>query len=112
MTPHATLQEGAKAFPDRCWLRFGEACWSYAEGNAQSEKLAQGLVEQGIKPGDRVGMLFTNCPDLVFCLFACFKVGAVAVPFNTRFQVAELVYALNHSGAKILIGQCELIARC
>src|SRR5260221_3230844 len=67
MTLHATLQEGAKAFPDRCWLRFGEACCSYAEGDAQCEEIAQGLVEQGVKPGDRVGLLFTNCADLVFC---------------------------------------------
>jgi long-chain acyl-CoA synthetase len=110
MTLHATLQRGAKAFPDRRWLRFEDACWSYAEGDAQCEKIAQGLVKQGIKPGDRVGMLFANCPDLVFCFFACFKVGAVAVPLNTRFQVAESVYALNHSGAKILIGQSDLIA--
>jgi long-chain acyl-CoA synthetase len=110
MTLHATLQEGAKAFPDRCWLRFEEACWSYAEGDAQCEKIALGLVEHGIKPGDRVGLLFTNCTDLVFCFFACFKVGAVAVPLNTRFQVAESIYALNHSGAKILIGQSDLIA--
>jgi len=110
MTLHATLQDGAKAFPDRCWLRFGEACWSYAEGDAQCEKIARGLVEQGIKPGDRVALLFTNCPELVFCYFACFKIGAVAVPLNTRFQVAESVYALNHSGAAMLIGQSDLIA--
>jgi long-chain acyl-CoA synthetase len=110
MTLHATLQEGAKAFPDRRWLRFEEACWSYAEGDAQCEKIAQGLIKHGIKPGDRVGLLFTNCADLVFCFFACFKVGAVAVPLNTRFRVAESVFALNHSGAKILIGQSDLVA--
>ena len=110
MTLHATLQEGAKAFPDRCWLRFVDACWSYAEGDAWCEKIAQGLVKQGIRPGDRVGLLFTNCPELVFCYFACFKIGAVAVPLNTRFQVAESVYALNHCGAKILIGQPDLVA--
>jgi len=110
MTLHATLEEGAKAFPDRCWLRFEDAAWSYAEGNAQAEKIARALVLQGVKPGDRVGLLFMNSPDLVFCYFACFKIGAVAVPLNTRFQVAELVYALNHSGAKILAGQSDLVA--
>ena len=110
MTLHATLEENARALPDRCWLRFEEACWSYAEGNAKCDKIAQGLVEQGIRPGDRVGLLFTNCPDLVFCYYACFKVGAVAVPLNTRFQVAESVYALNQSGTKILIGQSDLLA--
>jgi len=110
MTLHASLEQIANASPDRCWLRFEDACWSYAEGNARCNKIAQGLIEQGIGPGDRVGLLFTNSPDLVFCYFACFKVGAVAVPLNTRFQAAESVYALNHSGSKILIGQPGLLA--
>jgi long-chain acyl-CoA synthetase len=110
MTLHATLQEAARAFPNRTWLRFEEASWSYAEGHALTENIARGLVEQGLRPGDRVALLFTNCPELVFCYFACFKVGAVAVPLNTRFQVSELVYALIHSGAKILIGQLDLLA--
>ena len=110
MTLHATLEDGAKAFPERCWLRFGDATWTYAEGDALADKIARGLVLQGVKPGDRVGLLFTNSPELVFCYFACFKVGAVAAPLNTRFQAAELVYALNHSGTKTLIGQPELVA--
>lgn len=110
MTLHQSLEEGARAFPDRCWLRFEDTSWSYAEGNALCEKIARGLVEQGVRPGDRVGLLFANSPELVFCYFACFKAGAVAVPFNTRFQIAESIYALNHCGAKILIGQPDLIA--
>jgi long-chain acyl-CoA synthetase len=110
MTLHATLEAGARAFPDRCWLRFEDASWSYAQGNAAAEKIARGLVEQGIRPGDRVGLLFANSPEIVFCYFACFKAGAVAVPLNTRFQTPEMIYALNHSGARILIGQPGLIA--
>ena len=110
MTLHATLQEAAKASPGHPWLRFEGTSWNYAEGDALTDKIARGLLAQGIRPGDRVALLFTNCPQLVFCYFACFKIGAVAVPLNTRFQVAELVYAINHSGAKILIGQPDLIA--
>jgi long-chain acyl-CoA synthetase len=110
MTLHATLQASAGAFPDRPWLRFGDAACSYADGDAQTDRLAAGLLHQGVKSGDRVALLFTNAPELVFCYFACFKIGAVAVPLNTRFQVPEVVYALNHSGAKILIGQPDLCA--
>ncbi|MBA2590351.1 MAG: AMP-binding protein [Alphaproteobacteria bacterium] len=110
MTLHATLENSAKAFADRCWLCFEDATWSYAEGNALCEKIARGLVEQSVRPGDRVGLLFTNSPELVFCYFACFKAGAVAVPLNTRFQAAESIYALNHCGTKILVGQSDLIA--
>lgn len=109
MTLHASLEDAAKSFPDRCWLRFGDASWSYAEGDALTDKIARGLIEQGVGPGDRVGLLFANSPEIVFCYFACFKAGAVAVPLNTRFQTPESVYALNHCGAKVLIGQPDLV---
>jgi long-chain acyl-CoA synthetase len=110
MTLHAGLQENAKAFPDRIWLRYEGAQWSYADGDVISRRIAAGLLERGIKAGDRVALLFTNCPELVFCYFACFSIGAVAVPINTRFQAAELIYAIDHSGAVLLLGQEDLCA--
>lgn len=105
-----TLQENAKACPDRTWLRYEGAQWSYADGDSISRRIAAGLIERGIKPGDRVALLFTNCPELVFCYFACFSIGAVAVPINTRFQAAEVIYAIGHSGALLLLGQQDLCA--
>ncbi len=108
MTLQLALQENAKAFPDRIWLRYEGAQWSYADGDNISRQIAAGLIELGIKPGDRVALLFTNCPELVFCYFACFSIGAVAVPLNTRFQLAELIYSIHHSGAVLLLGQQDL----
>jgi long-chain acyl-CoA synthetase len=108
MTLPVTLEENAKAFPGRIWLRYEGAQWSYAEGEIITRRIAAGLIELGIKPGDRVALLFTNCPELVFGFFACFSIGAVAVPINTRFQAAELIYAINHSGAVLLLGQQDL----
>jgi long-chain acyl-CoA synthetase len=97
MLLHTPLQTHARAFPDRPWLRFDTDVCTYGEGEARTDRLAAGLLAQGIKPGDRVALLFTNALELVYCYFACFKVGAVAVPLNTRFQTAELVYALHHT---------------
>jgi long-chain acyl-CoA synthetase len=108
MTLHSTLQENAKAFPERTWLHYEGAEWTYADGDALTSRIAAGLLRRGIKAGDRVAFLLTNCPEIVFCYFACFKIGAVAVPINTRFQTSELIYALNHSGAILLIGQSDL----
>lgn len=110
MTLHATLQTAARTCADRPWLRFAGTVCTYAEGDARTDRLAAGLLEQGVKPGDRVALLFFNSLELVCCYFACFKIGAVAVPLNTRFQVTELTYAINHSGAKVLIGQHDLCA--
>ncbi len=110
MTLHAVLHENAKAFPDRTWLRYESAQWSYADGDMITSRIAAWLMGLGIRAGDRVALLFTNCPELVFCYFACFKIGAVAVPLNTRFRTTELIYAINHSGAVLLVGQHDLCA--
>ena len=48
----------------------------------------------GIGKGDRVAIILENCPEYPAILFALFKVGAVAVPVNTRFpenQIKELM---------------------
>jgi len=108
MALHAALRKSAAAFPDRTWLQYQGAQWTYAQGDAISDRIAANLLRIGVKPGDRVALLFTNCPELVFCYFACFKIGAIAVPINTRFQTPELIYTLNHAQARILIGQADL----
>jgi long-chain acyl-CoA synthetase len=43
-----------------------------------------------------------------FSYYACFKIGAIAVPLNYRYKGPELEYAVSHCGAKILIVHDEL----
>src|SRR5678816_3613273 len=45
----------------------------------------------------------TNCPEWIFAMFALAKIGAVHVPVNTRFRVADLEYVLAQSEATALI---------
>jgi acyl-CoA synthetase (AMP-forming)/AMP-acid ligase II len=52
-------------------------------------------------------LLLHNGLNLVQFYYACFRLGAIAVPFNTRYQQPELTYALNQSGARILIAGQE-----
>jgi acyl-CoA synthetase (AMP-forming)/AMP-acid ligase II len=108
MTLQAALVEGARAYPDRPWISCDGDTWSYAEGDQLTDRLARGLMAAGVEPGDRVALLFANSPELVFCYYACWKIGAIAVPLNIRFAPAELAYALEHCGAKLLLGQDQL----
>jgi acyl-CoA synthetase (AMP-forming)/AMP-acid ligase II len=91
-------------------VRCDDRQWTYGEVDEVSDRVAAGLVRLGVKRGDRVGLLFANCPEMVFCYYACFKLGVVAVPLNIRFQTPELVYALAHSECVALIGQSDLCA--
>jgi acyl-CoA synthetase (AMP-forming)/AMP-acid ligase II len=50
-----------------------------------------------------------NCPEMILAYFACFKAGIVAVPLNNRYKGAEVEYAVNHCGARMLIAQDALL---
>ncbi|MFC4767845.1 class I adenylate-forming enzyme family protein [Effusibacillus consociatus] len=62
-----------------------------------------------IQKGDRVAILVGNKIEFALLVFACARIGAIAVTLNTRLQEMELSYMLNHSGAKVLIVDHEFI---
>jgi len=62
---------------------------------ARVQKMAQGLVDLNVKPGDRVAILALNCPEYLEAYFFIGWMGAIVVPLNTRLPVAELAGILN-----------------
>src|SRR3954451_33904 len=104
----AALRVARERHPAKPALLFDPHCWSYAQFDEVTDRIGASLLRLGIRPGDRVALQFTNCPELVFGYYACFKIGAAAVPLNTRLKGPELEYILNHCGARLLIGQPDL----
>jgi long-chain acyl-CoA synthetase len=104
----ATIRQGCERHPEKQALRVAERSWTYAELDAITDRIAAGLMELGIRPGDRVALHFINSAELVFGYYACFKAGAVAVPLNVRLKGSELEYILNHCGARLYVGQADL----
>lgn len=104
------LRKGHAEHPDKTALIVEDRIWTYAELDATTDRLAAGLISCGIRPGDRVALHFTNGAEIVCAYYACFKVGAIAVPLNTRMAPLELEYVLTHSGARLYIGQPDLFS--
>src|SRR5690554_424462 len=78
-------------YPDR-GLRF-----SYAEFNERANDLAKGLIEIGVKKGDKVGIWANNVPDWLTFMFATAKMGAVLVTINTNYKLAELEFLVKNA---------------
>ncbi len=76
---------------------------SYAELKARAGKLASGLKRLGLKPGDRVAFLMLNCHRFLEVVFACFEMGAVIVPLNTRLTADEVTFIINDAECTALI---------
>ncbi len=76
---------------------------TFAQLNARCNGLANALLADGIKPGERVGLLLMNSAEFIEAYFALAKVGAVIVPLNWRLVPDELEFILKDSGTERLI---------
>ena len=75
--------------------------WTYAELNAQANRLGNLLLSLGISPGKKVLWCGPNSPQVVAIMSAARKIGAVAVPLNDRLTPEEAGYVINHSDAEV-----------
>lgn len=80
---------------------------SFKELNERSNRVANALRLQGVKKGDRVGLLLMNGAEFVETFFAVAKIGAVNVPLNWRLVADELEFILKDAGATVLISSAE-----
>lgn len=102
------LREAIEACPSGDAIVDGNRRFTYGELDHVVNEVAVGLVECGVQSGDRVALLLNNRAEFVFVFFAVMRVGAVAVPLNTREQKPELTFTLGNCGAKVLIHEAEL----
>lgn len=77
--------------------------FTFAQLNQRANRIANGLLESGVTPGDRVATLLKNSIEFVESYFAIAKIGAVMVPVNWRLVPAEITYILNDSGSRAVI---------
>ena len=75
--------------------------WTYAQLLAKSERLALALASR-FRPGEQVAVWAPNSPEWVLMEYACALAGLVLVTANPAFQVRELRYVLEQSGAVAL----------
>ncbi len=75
---------------------------SYAELREQVNRAAGLLRDLGVRPGDRVGLYLPMVAEVVVALFACFQVGALAVPVFSAFGADALAVRLRDAGVRVL----------
>lgn len=97
------LADAAVRFAAHEFVVTDEGSYSYAEMHAWSTRLAAGLVELGIRPGEHVALIMANHPEFVALKFAIARVGAVCVPVNFLLRERELSYVLRQSNAVALL---------
>ena len=76
---------------------------SFEDLREQSEKLASGLIKDGVKPGDRIAMLMGKSREFIISLLAIWRSGGVYVPLFTAFSTPAIELRLKESNSKYII---------
>jgi long-chain acyl-CoA synthetase len=97
------LEQSARREPGKVALILDDIKLRYAELNGAANKVANGLVKLGVKPGDKVALMLPNTPHFVIAYYAILKAGGVVVPLNVLFKRHEVEYHLEDSDATALI---------
>lgn len=109
LTPLRFLERAAAVHPDRIAVVDGTRRWTYGEFAQKVTAVARALRVRGITSGDRVAFLGTNSAELLTAHFAVPLAGAVLVALNTRLSAEEISYICDHSKAKLLLGDPDLL---
>ena len=109
------LHRSLQRHPDKTALRHlgleAERAYTFTELVDQVARRAAVLRARGIAPGERVALLAPNDDAMVMGLLACWWLGAVACPLNTRWSLPELRYALADCGAPLLLADASFAAQ-
>jgi fatty-acyl-CoA synthase/long-chain acyl-CoA synthetase len=105
------LTTWAAAQPDAVAVVEGDDRWSFAELNAQANRIAAVLVDLGLQPGDPVVWCGQNGVEVVAIVNATRKAGAVSVPLNYRLTPEEAAYVIDDSDAVVVLFDVEQAAQ-
>ena len=97
------LRASASRYPKHIAIVFGEKKITYAKLDDLTDHVAIGLMDLGIKKGDKVAIFLDNCPEFVISYYGILKAGAVVVPINYMFKIEEAKYILEDSQARVMI---------
>src|SRR5579884_2080937 len=103
------LERAARHFPDQPAIVFEGSQIRYAELEAAVDRVAHGLCDLRVEPGDRVALFMPNIPAFPIAYLAVQKVGAIAVSVNTMLKTAELRHILTDSGAQTIFTTADLL---
>ncbi len=75
---------------------------TFGELRRETNRLANALDGMGLAAGDRVALYMPMVPEVVAILYACFKLGLIAVPVFSGFGYSAVAVRLQDSGARVL----------
>jgi non-ribosomal peptide synthetase component F len=84
---------------------------TFRELDNRANQAARYLLEQGLKAGDRIGVLFDKSLNCYVGLLAVLKIGAAYVPFDASFPTDRIAFILEDAGARAIVSVSRFRAK-
>jgi long-chain acyl-CoA synthetase len=83
-------------------MRVGETATTYRELDRASSRIAGLLRKQGLRPGDRIGIMLPNVAEFAVIYYGVLRAGGVVVPMNPLLKAREVAYYLRDCDARLI----------
>ena len=90
-------------YPEKKALVFGDRSLTYTELESECNKVANALIDLGIRKYDRVAILAHNTIHHVLTWFGTAKAGGIYLAINYLLRGSDISYCINHSESKVFI---------
>jgi fatty-acyl-CoA synthase len=97
------VDRAAQRWPDTEALAWPDERLTFAEFAVRTRAFAHALLERGVEPGEKVGILMRNTPGMLVAIYGAARCGAVPVPINGRFKEREVAYVTEHAEIRLLV---------
>ncbi|MEZ5204744.1 MAG: acyl-CoA synthetase [Acidimicrobiales bacterium] len=105
------FERAVDAVPDRLALVCGDRSLTFAELDAEANRLANHLLARGFGEGDHIGIYGQNSAEWMIAMVAIFKIRAVPININFRYVEDELAYLFDNADLVAVVHSREYIDR-
>jgi long-chain acyl-CoA synthetase len=96
---HELIKLSAKNYPNNVCVvnKSTDKKYTYRELIYISDRLANALLQIGVKKGECIGIMTSNCPEFIFCCIGIMKTGAIIVPINPLLKESDVAHIIKES---------------
>jgi long-chain acyl-CoA synthetase len=105
-----SLDRAARYYPGQPAVDVGGDRLTFRELHNRVTRVAAALTRRGFNAGDRLALLLPNGPEYLEWVYACSRIGVIAVPLNTRLSVVEIDRVLADASPRGMVRHSSLAA--
>jgi len=96
---HELIKRSAKSYPNNIcvYSKSTDKKYTYRELIYITDRIANALLQLGVKRGEPIGIMTSNCPEFIFCCIGIMKTGAIVVPINPLLKESDVTHIIKES---------------